>query len=185
MKLTLSVLALFVVCTFSAGINPNQINAALFTGGFFDGLNSVLAIQPFTPCFVINFEVISQIDRGVKAIATWKIDQILEGIAELGEAFQTLPEAVASCQGAAADVRLIKESLQIFKNPKLVGAALKNLLANGEKVKEQLRRATNARHNENYLQYGNAVGHIVGYANKSGSQSAVDLILGGLSFLGK
>jgi len=165
MKFQILIASLLIAYAFSGPIPEPTINAALFTSGFFDGLNSVLGIPPFTPCVTMNFEVISGIDAAIREIATWKPAQVIQGIADLGVALQEVPAAIASCKGAEADVRLLKKALAIFKNPKVLVKDLENLLINGAKVDVEIHNAINAKKNGDYMKYGNAVGKIVGYAS--------------------
>jgi len=165
MKAQIFIASLLIACTLAGNIPQPTINAALFTAGFFDGLNKVLGIPPFTPCIALNFQVISEIDAAIHEIATGKADQIIQGIADLGTALQEVPAAIASCKGAEADVKLLKQAIAIFKNPKILVQDLENLLINGAKVDTQIHAAIKARKDGDFIKYGNAVGQIVGLAN--------------------
>ncbi len=160
------IFALCLASVFAVETIPKPaLDTGLFTIGFFDGLNTVLSLPPFTPCVAFSFETVQQIESAAKQIATLKPAQVIAGIAQLGAALENVPNVVAGCQGAEADVKLIKESVAIFKNPKYIITELQNLLIHGAQVDTEIHAAIAAERSEDYLALGNAVGQIVGLAN--------------------
>ena len=158
------VFALLAVCSFATIPTP-VMDTGLFTIGFFDGLNKVVGLPAFSPCVALHIETAQEIQGAIKLIATKKPAQVIAGIAQLGEALQNVPNVVAGCKGAEEDVKLLKNAIAVFKNPKIILTELENLLINGAQTDAQIKLAIAAEKAGNWLAFGNAVGQLVGLAS--------------------
>jgi len=140
-------------------------NAIIFTLGFFDGMNSVLGLQPFSPCVVMNFQVVQQMEVALKFIATGKASSIAQGLVILGQALQSFPNAIQQCQGAQADVKILISALQVIKNPEIVVKDAQNIILNGARISQAINQAVAAEQAKDYSSLGNAIGQIVALAS--------------------
>ncbi len=158
------VFALIAVCSF-ASIPTPVMDGGLFTIGFFDGLNKIVGLPAFSPCVALNLETAQEIQDAIHLISTKKAAQVIAGIAELGNALQNVPNVIAGCKGAEEDIKLLKNAVAVFKNPKIIVTELENLLVNGAQVDAQIKLAIAAEKAGNWVAFGNAVGQIVGLAS--------------------
>lgn len=140
-------------------------NAIIFTLGFFDGMNSVLGLQPFSPCVVMNFQVVQQMEVALKFISTGKAASIAQGLVILGQALQSFPNAMQQCQGAQADVKILISALQVIKNPEIVVKDAQNIILNGARISQAIQQAVAAEQSKDYSSLGNALGQIVALAS--------------------
>jgi len=149
-------------------------NAIIFTLGFFDGMNSVLGLQPFTPCVVMNFQIVQQMEVALKFIQTLKLESVAQGVTILGQALQSFPNAIQQCQGAQADVKILISAVQVLKNPEIAIKDAENIILNGARISQAVNQAAQAEKNKDYSSLGNAIGQIVALASTRHPKISMD-----------
>jgi len=155
----LSFLVLFLALSIPAKSITLQEVEQLFLG-VLQGIGDEASLTAVLPCIKDTVTVGEDVEEAIKDFMAKDISSIKEGLKLLGQAIETLPDAMTQCGAAESQIKKLYELLASFKSPISFAFHVgKDLIVNGVQIYHDIENVIGAFHAGNWNQIGYYSGH--------------------------